>query len=303
MAPQSCSKCALDNKTRKIPTLVEMYNFIIELSPLNEAKKLPNYYAKVKCLLRYTRKVSITSHPNNYGSGFDRAYKLADYLMQFEPDIDIRFHLTCKDLNRADIGEKLGKLVNLGIKKLLVISGEDYRVDHCNQLQYSNSTDLINDIVNHYDWFESIAIASYPGSSCEENSKECQRLEHKLMSKVDTIITQCIFEAQEFSNFTELLKHHNGVEIVPSVAIFKDPQTLSKCQKLIKVKSNESLVKLINEIPDEKCPSFSLDYLVDLCKSLRGLKPQLSINICNFGLVDLTEKLMARLINEDQNNT
>lgn len=282
------------------------FRYTIELSPPIDPYHLGAYYEEFKHLLKYTKSFSVSSHSTSAGliSGFYRSYNLARYLLERHPDVDILYHITCHDLNRINIQARLSTLKALGIRRILVITGEGYtKPAKClknRELFYRNSVELLREIkaTGLGQWFELIAIAGYP--SPNEAELECDRLVAKSIDGfVNAIYTQCLFSVSNLSTFFELLDRKlPSVKIVPSIALFDSMQSLNRSSRLTKVKPSENLLFYLQAIDEEDSVRFCRRYLEQICRKFaeRLTKNEaLEINICSFGLFDFASQLIESL--------
>lgn len=278
--------------------------FIIELCPPLNPGDIPVYFKKFECLLKFTNSFSIPSHPSGQVSGFDRSYNLASFLRHKSPNINILFHITCNDLNRVNILSRLTSLRALQIKRILVITGENYRPpDSAKDLRYIDSCQLTAHILQEFDWFDSVGIAGYPGDKFgRSNQEECIRLRNKMKPGIDRIYTQCIFKADEFKLFSEEAKDalRPGLEIVPSVAIYNDTTSLSKVSRLTRLKLDDELLASLQQFESiEKQKGLAKSSNIKLCRELMEFRSNIQIIICAFGLFEFTKEILEELISSE----
>lgn len=285
------------------------FRYTIELSPPKNLDQIEAYYKKFKHLFRYTNSFSISSHATATSDGFDRSLRLARFLLDREPSVSILYHITCSDLNRDNISERLALLRESGIRRLLVVTGEGYaaRLDDDRSTpnsQFCDSSQLLHHMKQQSqgDWFESIAIAGYP--SVQNAESECDRLLKKSTEGlVDSVYTQCLFSVSELDHFFELAQKKltpHDIRIVPSIALFDSIKSLRKSSRLTKVNPNPSLLFHLGALEEEDSPRFSQRYLELICRKLAGMleatgDPRLEINICSFGLFEFASTLMGTL--------
>lgn len=305
--------------------------YIVELCPPINPADHPRYYEKIKDLLRLTKHFSITSHSHAQISGFDRSYSLAAYLLKRVPDIDILFHLSCHDLNKDNTVAKLNQLKALQIKRILVVSGQNYsRPEDGSSLLYSDSTELVQRILECEPiWFETVAIAGYPGGNgtdTHDNKEELSRLHRKLTLArgVNAIYYQCSFEQHAASELSSLLHvglfddRNRTLQTVPGVALFKDRAGLDKCLRLTRVRmadasADDLYAKLtgISVGPLDGATNHLAPALAEyLCKPLidgQTLKnasgAKRSLYICAFGAFDMAADIIRWLESSCQNDS
>lgn len=270
----------------------------LELNPPSNPDNIPAYFNKFLCLLKYTKSFSISSHPIGSISGFDRSFNLARYLRLKIQNVDILFHVTCKDLNKVNIFARLTLLRTFEIHKLLVVTGEEYELPELNkELYYANSKELVDDIFAQYnDWFQSVSIAGYPGCNLKENQIECERLRRKISSGSNSIHTQCVFSANQYKEFEKMMKDYDqSLHIVPSIAIFKDLNHLKRISKLMRVKLDEQLINKLYQLDHVDSERYSKDFLINLCKQLRLSSLRPCLNICTFNAFEITVQVLEEL--------
>lgn len=271
-------------------------NFRIELSPPLRPSKYQGYYNKFKHLLNYTNKFALSSHQSSDHSisGFERNYNFYNYLKNQCTNgrrLDVLFHLTCRDLNKINVESRLELLKLAGIRNILLISGEGYQEpdENFRDLYFSCSLELADYMNERYAaYFDSIAVAGYPGETEALDALVKKiRFEH-----INTIYTQCIFDAQNYKDFCSTLSSNNleFKDIIPSVALYKDYKTLVKCCKLSRVslegRSSGSLIEVdVGNLDNAKSRNLLLKLFKDIIEvSKDTLNPDICINICAFGL-------------------
>lgn len=274
--------------------------FIVELKAPLRPDTIPLYYNKIKQAISLTKCVSIASKPcGNVIAGFDLSYNLASFLLEQNPQLEILIHLTCFDLNKVNITSRLIALQTLGIKRLLIISGDGYTRSSdprtCS-LQYKNSSELIADILKNFKWFNFIAVGGYPGGNGESsfnNDQECDRLASVLDLGAKEVLTQCVFDLNTFNEFITTIKsRYPNVNIIPSVAMFRDSTDLERISRLTRVGDSrlKELKQQLEQMTLQECHCYSFKHLKWLCSEL--MFSSNSIDLCTFGQFDMTEELV-----------
>ena len=279
-----------------------------EISAPRESKNYDNHYnAKIVPLRRHSNKLSITSKPDQRGgrTGFECSLDYCRYLLSKNQELEILFHLTCHDLNKSNLDQLRPLWTELGIRDLLVITGDNYREETTSELQFANSDELVESIAVQFGTqLRTLAVAAYPGGNQRnsfDNAQECQRLRRKILAGANSVYTQCLFEAAQFELFQQEMRKNFGyaIEIVPSVALFGGQQDLLKIHSLT---GSASCLSLIEQ---SKSNEESQLYLINLCRHLRylllsedrrepvgGARP--SIDLCLFGHFELVESLVSK---------
>lgn len=274
--------------------------FVIELVPPNNRDNIPKYFRTIEKFLDFTKTFGITSKPSDTVSGFDLGLSLASYLLEQDRQLDILFHITCKDVNKFNIHSRLNQLRLMNIKKVLLVTGDHY-VPHDLQIHYADSNELVEDVMAKYrSWFESVAVAGYPGGNghvSNNDLQECDRLRAKLIAGVDCIYTQCIFDSASYKRFRSTLLQsqagHTAVHVIPSVAIFRQPSSLDIITKYARVKPNDTLIDQLNRLEPNAHGAFCKRYLMALLSELQQCCT--NVNVCMFGSYELALDILQEL--------
>lgn len=285
--------------------------FNVELKAPTNPLNIPKYFDKISDLLHYTNKVSIASKQIGLVPGFDQNYNLAKYLLTRKPSLDILFHLTCNDLNKVNVHSRLTLLGLLDIKRVLVVTGDDYIPPETqSELFFKNSNELLECIIK-LNWatrFKSIGVAGYPdgnGKESRNNQEECERLRHKLELGANAIYTQCIFDPKVFKDFAYHIRrkfsHLPVIDIVPSVAVFQRHSNLQMISKLTRVSLDERLATRFCGLDDNVCRAQAKEYLLSLCRALKD-KSLLTVDLCTFGQFELTSEIIKELQLDSNDN-
>ena len=275
--------------------------YIIELVPPEDPSSLQKYYSKISSVINRTNRISIASKPSEQSiSGFEKSVNLVRFLRDVEPDLDILFHLTCRDLDKDTIRARLALLRDLKISKILVVTGDRYVWSPSNTSAYENSRQLLREIVKlHHNWFDVICVAGYPGGNrrqSHDNRAECERLSAAIEMGATCVLTQCIFAAGSFKEFSESWNHlHPDVEVIPSVALFKTPKDLERIIHLTRVDATglADLMSHLKALDFQRSEEYCLEHIADTCNRLR--KRCRTIDICTFGHFDLAKQLIEKL--------
>lgn len=284
--------------------------FIIELTPPADYSELQKYYDKISKLLEQTNRVSIASKPSSSPplGGFEKSVRLVGFLRSVRPNLDILFHVTCRDLNKLNIKHKLNQLRELDIDKLLVVTGDNYERPEADQSAYGNSVELVEAIGGQFNWLGSIAVGGYPGGNgrqSHDNKAECQRLARAVQVGASSVLTQCVFDLHLFDEFRRTMSEVFGekVEVIPSVALFTGKRDLERVLGLTRFRGSQlaGLGGHFSALDDTKLSeTFCFDHLLNLCEGLA--KRSRSIVICPFGRFQLANSLIGKLMDINQRN-
>lgn len=281
---------------------MQQCKFLLELSAPTNPENIPKLYQKIQNLVTLTGRVGIISKP--FGKsipGFDRSYNLANFLLKRHPQLEVLYHLTCHDLNKVNIQSRVASLERLGIKRLLIVSGDGYELaedPNLSSLQFTNSHELAQSIMSNFNCFESIAVAGYPGGngrSSFNNEQECERLSRVLRLGISEIYTQCVFDIDTFLEFDRMIQlKFPQVRAVPSVALFKSSLDLNKIANLTRVSGArfQELKSQLEQVSSELSEEFSFEYLSNLCARL-ATRSKL-VDLSTFGHFELAESLVKR---------
>lgn len=292
------------------PANAKRERFSLELVSPIDPKLIPTYYERQAKLFQFTNQISLSSHPVSNDtcsiSGFDRNYNLAKYMISQWPYFDIVFHLTCYDLNRANIHARLHLLRILNIRRVLIVSGDLYRQpDRYRTMYFGSSADIVEFIQQNYpNLFESVAIAGYPKSEGESFSDELH-VATKARFGAKRVYTQCLFDWKSYESYEKLLSQSattRNLEIVPSIALFKNVEGLDKVILLagFRVVGNiENLRKIVERYQHSNQHDLMLattkEFFINLCKEFVQHRPNVLINLCLLGLVDMAYDVIVNV--------
>lgn len=288
-----------------LPANPKMPSVSLELSSPVDPSKIPNYYDRLTSLFQYTNKISLASHPIGNGrltiSGFDRNYNFAKYMLERWPYFNILFHLTCFDLNRVNIDYRLNLLKDINIDEILLVTGDSYQQPESSQkLYFNNSEELIKFIHHNYGYrFKVIAVAGYPSHVNDTDS--LKSIKAKVSYGATAIYTQCLFDWVSYESYKKRLEDElddmRHLDIIPSIALFKDLATLNRVVSLSGLRVEANGLKQAIEIHQERediMLTESINFVIRLCAEFMTRRPNGLINLCLFGLVDLAYVIISR---------
>lgn len=278
---------------RQERAMFRAHQFIVELMAPRDPVRNHQFVSDIGPFLGEARRVSLTSKATVDGiSGFDHSWNLADRLLREHPQPDILFHLTCRDLNKVNLKARLMALETLGVRNILLVTGDHYnRQTKRPELYFVDSTDLLSAVKSYWPP-ENIAVAGYP-----DQPDAWQSLRRKVDIGVGRIFTQCISDWRSLRMFQETLEslYGNPPEIVPSVAIFKNLASLERAARLTRFGGNSLLVEQLRDTPLEKAEAFSRTNIVDLCRKCRTECRSETFNMCTFNQYEFTRTIIQQL--------
>lgn len=268
---------------------------------ISAPKKIdPHFYNKLSRLLQFSNKISLTSHPKESLSGIDRNIQLIEKLRTcFRVELDIIVHVTCFDVNELNLVDKLQQLLNLQVKQVLVISGDNYTREQHMWPNFKSSSSLLRAMQQQKltETFERLYVAAYPA---EMSSSAFDELSLKLSSGANGIVTQCVYDTDSVLNFSKQIEDSSQgstdtriVEIIPSTALFKDYKSLKRFESLTQAQPAQELSdKLLQLSGDQTLISnhtkhYSQKLICDLLKSYNGL------HLCTLNQLDFTFELLT----------
>lgn len=192
---------------------------IVELIPPKRADEQV-FVENIKHILQYTQKFSITCHPRHQLSGHDRGINLVKLIReQISKTVELVFHLTCRDVNKLDIDTKLHELNSLQVNNLLLVTGDRFEYS---DNSFESSLELLKYINHkHHGKFKNLLVAGYPQRyDCHSHNQAWQIVCSKIEAGCTGIITQCIYELEDYSKFAgDIRKFDRSIEVIPSVTI------------------------------------------------------------------------------------
>lgn len=216
------------------------YNFVVELCPKLDKYKTDAILTSAQNLIDLCdSRIILTSHtiPGTTTTGLSKAINFEAQLRRKKPI----FTLTCHDVNKINIDRSLEQLQELGIKNLLVVTGENYSRSEINKKShFKNSEHLISYIGRQQKVrFDSIGLATYPANGVDE---EIRRLQTKLanipVNTINSLYFQYVEDLDLLADFSCALANHSDLcdmEKCYYVPIYESPESYLNAMRLMKI--------------------------------------------------------------------
>ncbi len=211
-------------------------------------------------------------------------------------------HLTCRDRNRLALQSELLGAAGLGIKNVLVMSGDYptkgdhpgakpvYDLDSVQLLdmisRLNNGIDLSGNRLEGKTKFFSGAV-----SNTELTEVALMKLEKKIKSGARFIITQAVFDAGKFSEFMDQVQYTGGkqIKIIAGIIPLRSKKTANFLNSNIAgVKVPDEMIRRLASSSDPE--ALGIEMAADLIKELRGICD--GVHIMPVGTHENTRKIL-----------
>jgi len=197
--------------------------------------------------------------------------------------IDVLMHFTRTNRSIIRHESDLLALDVLGIKNLLVLSGDDPKDgDYPNSTKVEDlsidgliklikllnkGTDLANNKLNgSTDFFAGAAINPYP----HDMEKELLKAKVKMEAGTDFFVTQPIFNTEKFKSFIDKL--NPKIPIIASIATFKNTKQFFRFADVPGIEIPEDYIKMISErVDDEYTRNYSIERAIKSLSEIRDI--------------------------------
>ncbi|MEM9243596.1 MAG: methylenetetrahydrofolate reductase [Pseudomonadota bacterium] len=169
--------------------------------------------------------------------------------------VNIMPHIASRGINKTTLTTLLSDYQSLGIKQLLIISGDQQQATRNN---FDDITVLINTIKQHHPQFKLFVAVNLEGNL----THNITTLQHKINAGADAAITQFFFNSNTYSTFMKKCRQQPiTMPIIPGILPLLNPQRLQKISANCRVELPKQLLKRLDT-------TRSLAYMVNFCQDL-----------------------------------
>jgi methylenetetrahydrofolate reductase (NADPH) len=219
--------------------------------------------------------------------------------------IETIMHMTCRDRNRIALQSEILGASYLGIKNVIVMSGDHpakgdhpgakpvYDLDSVQLLDMISSlnsgVDISGNRLEGKTWFFAGAV-----SNTELTEVALMKLEKKINAGAQFIITQAVFDAGKFSEFMDKIHDTCGkqIKIIAGIIPLKSERSTQFLNKNIAgIKVPDDVIRRITAACDpEGSESVGMEIAADMIKELRDVCD--GVHIMPIGAHKNTEKIL-----------
>jgi methylenetetrahydrofolate reductase (NADPH) len=189
--------------------------------------------------------------------------------------IEAMAHLTCVGSTRDMLAAVLDEAQALGIENILALRGDPPR----GQTEFkpvAGGFAFANELVRFVKSRKVFAVgaAGYPEGhiECGDKRLDWDRTAAKVESGADFIITQLFYQADDFFEFEDYLRHRRGVKvpIIPGVLPFLSTEQIKRFTRLCGATLSDDLVRRLDALgsDDEAVRRLGVEVTTDLCRRL-----------------------------------
>lgn len=256
---------------------------------------------KLKELRELTDAVNFTDNP----SARMRMCSLAACKLSLDLGFEPVLQMSCRDRNRIAIQSDLLGAHALGIRNLLLMTGDHpllgdqretkpvFDIDSSILIklvrQLNEGFDISGNSLNgKTDFF----IGAVVNPNAEPLSPQLKRFEQKLRMGADFFQTQMIFEIERLEKFMDFASKFNGLKILTGIVILRSRRMVNYLAERIPGVSVPSwLLEKVNELSDSDVEKFGLDLATKLIDQIQNRRLSNGVHILAFSKVQEIRKL------------
>lgn len=272
----------------------------VEITP-PKGPEITSMVSKLKELKKMVDAVNFTDNP----SGKMRMCSLAACKISLDLDFEPVLQMTCRDRNRIGIQSDLLGAHALGIRNLLVMTGDHpilgdhkeakpvYDIDSSILLKLvnnlNNGLDINGNKLNGKTEFFYGAVVN---PNAEPFAPQLKRFEQKLKMGAEFFQTQMIFEIEKLERFMDYAAKFNTKVIAGIVMIRSKKMLHYLTSKIPGVVMPAWLIEKIEGLKDEDVEKFGVDFAARLILNIMEQKICQGIHIMAFSKVEEVKNLL-----------
>lgn len=267
----------------KGPDTARFIEKLIELKPLVDA-------------------VNFTDNP----SAKMKLCSLAACKISLEIGIEPVFQMTCRDRNRIAIQSDLLGAHALGIRNLLVMTGDHpiwgdhkeakpvYDIDSSILVKLVNNLNVGLDIYgNKLNGETDFYVGAVINPNCEPLMPQLMRFEQKLQMGAKFFQTQMIFEIERLEKFIEYASKFNDIKVIVGVIIIKNKKMLKYiAEKVPGVVVPNWLIEKVMIMSEDDIEKFGIEYASDLILEIMDRQLASGVHIMAISRAEEVKKLL-----------
>lgn len=182
-------------------------------------------------------------------------------------------HISCINMTKKDIEDKLVEYIQLGIQRLIVIRGDIPEGQENVVQDFKYASDLVMFIREITEDYFHITVAAYPEYHCQATDvlRDLDNFKKKVDAGADSATTQFFFNSDAYFNFLEDCERlHIDIPIVPGIMPLTNYEKLLRISNLcgaeipLWLKKNFALFAT----DEEGARKFGVEVVMNLCKKL-----------------------------------
>lgn len=267
----------------------------VEITP-PKGPDVKSMLTKLEKLKYFTDAVNFTDNP----SAKMRLCSMAACKLSLEMDFEPVLQMTCRDRNRIAIQSDLLGAHALGIRNLLVMTGDhpiwgDHReskpvfdIDSSIMIKLvkdlNEGKDMCGNSLNgKTDFF----IGAVVNPNAEPVLPQLKRFEQKLKSGADFFQTQMIFEIEKLKRFMDFANKFGRVKVIVGLIIIRTKKMLHYiAEKIPGVVIPHRLLDKLSKINDEDVEKFGIDFAAQITLDIIENKLANGIHIMSISKVE-----------------
>lgn len=231
---------------------------------------------------------------------------LAACKISLELGIEPVFQMTCRDRNRIAIQSDLLGAHALGIRNLLVMTGDHpiwgdhkeakpvYDIDSSILVKLVNNLNSGLDIYgNKLNGETDFYVGAVINPNCEPLMPQLMRFEQKLQMGAKFFQTQMIFEIERLEKFIEYASKFNDIKVIVGVIIIKNKKMLKYiAEKVPGVVVPNWLIEKVMIMSEDDIEKFGIEYASDLILEIMDRQLASGVHIMAISRAEEVKKLL-----------
>ncbi|MCX7988491.1 MAG: methylenetetrahydrofolate reductase [Thermodesulfovibrio sp.] len=273
----------------------------VEMTPPKGPDIIP-MLNKLEELKYLTDAVNFTDNP----SAKMRLCSMAACKLSLDIDFEPVLQMTCRDRNRIAIQSDLLGAYSLGIKNVLVMTGDHptlgdhkeakpvYDIDSSVLIKLVKNLNEGKDIYgNSLNGKTDFFIGAVVNPNAEPILPQLKRFEQKLKMGADFFQTQMIFEIERLERFLDFADKFNGTKVIVGIIIIKTKKMLHYiAEKIPGIVVPHWLINKVRELKDEDVEKFGIDFASNIAMNIIENKLAQGIHIMAISKVEDVKNLL-----------
>merc|ERR1719443_134673 len=192
--------------------------------------------------------------------------------------LDVMMHLTCTNMEKAELHRALTTCKENGICNILALRGDPPAGVNGGEWKaceggFAYAVDLVKFIREEFGDYFCIAVAGYPEGHLEAESKDSdlRYLKEKVDAGADMIVTQLFYDNGEFFDYVDKVKALGiTVPVLPGIMPIQSYGGFTRMTSLCKTKLPPSIMEELEPIKDDdqKVKDYGVQLATKMCQEL-----------------------------------
>jgi 5,10-methylenetetrahydrofolate reductase len=276
----------------------------VEITP-PKGPDITSMLAKLKELKSFADAVNFTDNP----SAKMRLCSMAACKLSLDMDFEPVLQMTCRDRNRIAIQSDLLGAHALGIRNVLIMTGDHpkfgdqqgakpvYDIDSSILIKLIKNLNEGKDINgNSLNGKTNFFVGAVLNPSIEPILPQLKRFEQKLRLGADFFQTQMIFELDKLKRFMDFANKFDGIRIISGIIIIRTKKMLYYItEKIPRAEVPKWLIDKVSELNDQEVEKFGIDFALKMTRDIIENKLASGIHIMGISKVESIKNFLKQI--------